>query len=213
MPANPPITVGELVDVPAPQSPVNAQFHQEVANRITHRFANVAAMNAWAAANGSMAYSADTGFHYARVGGAWVALARNSDMTAAPLGIIGRGLCTQNRTFTNTAADLVGATVTVTCVANRWYRAYGVIPSVMQNVAGHQSFWIAVGAFKTGAGSTHWANAGEYRSHYVDAVAPGTLSGAQTFKLQGATLQGGQQMSTDLAADNIYIIVEDCGAV
>jgi hypothetical protein len=79
--ASPPITVGELSDVPAPLSPVNAQFHQEVANRITHRFASVAQMNAWAAGNGSIAYVAPT--LYLRQGGAWVPLAPQSAVDAA----------------------------------------------------------------------------------------------------------------------------------
>lgn len=71
MPTSPPITVGELTDVPAPNSPINAAYMQEVADRIIHRFTTVAAMNAWAAANGAMAYSADTGKHYLRRAGAW----------------------------------------------------------------------------------------------------------------------------------------------
>jgi len=77
---NPPITVGELTDVPAPESPINAQFHQEVANRIVHRFASVAAMNGWAAGNGSLAFVAPD--HYRRVGGAWLLLADQADVDA-----------------------------------------------------------------------------------------------------------------------------------
>ena len=80
---NPPITVGELIDVPAPESPINAQFHQEVANRVVHRFATVALMNAWAAANGSLAFVSPT--HYARSGGVWQPLGYQSDIDARPL--------------------------------------------------------------------------------------------------------------------------------
>lgn len=71
---NPPITVGELTDVPAPESPINAAFHQEVANRIVHRFATVAALNAWAAANGSVAYVTANDYHYLKVPDGWVSL-------------------------------------------------------------------------------------------------------------------------------------------
>lgn len=73
--ASPPITVGELIDVPAPESPINAAFMQEIANRIVHRFATVPAMDASALANGSVASVAGVLYH--RVGGAsgWVALA------------------------------------------------------------------------------------------------------------------------------------------
>jgi hypothetical protein len=65
-----PITVGELTDVPVPLSPIAAQFHQEVANRVAHRFPNVTAMNAWAAADGSLAFSLPPRF-YVRTAGAW----------------------------------------------------------------------------------------------------------------------------------------------
>lgn len=70
--AGPPITVGELVDVPAPNSPINAQFHQEIANRVVQRFPTVAARDAWAAADGSLAYVTATKNHYRRVNGAWI---------------------------------------------------------------------------------------------------------------------------------------------
>ena len=85
--ANPPITVGELVDVPAPESPVNAQFHQEVAHRIVHRFPTQAAVSAWAAGNGSLAYAADVQILYVRRSGDWwpVALQSSVDATQADL--------------------------------------------------------------------------------------------------------------------------------
>lgn len=43
MATNPPITIGELVDVPAPGSGVKSQWCQEITNRIHHRFATPAA--------------------------------------------------------------------------------------------------------------------------------------------------------------------------
>jgi hypothetical protein len=65
-----PITVGELTDVPVPLSPIAAQFHQEVANRVAHRFPNVTAMNAWAAGDGALAFALPARF-YVRTAGAW----------------------------------------------------------------------------------------------------------------------------------------------
>jgi len=79
---NPPITVGELVDVPAPESPVNAQFHQEVAHRIVHRFPTQAAVTAWAAGNGSLAYASDVQILYVRRGGDWWPVALQSSVDA-----------------------------------------------------------------------------------------------------------------------------------
>jgi len=70
--ANPPITVGELVDVPAPGSPISSPWAQEVSNRIVHRFVNKAALDAWAAAAGSYGTTLDTGRLYERIGTAWV---------------------------------------------------------------------------------------------------------------------------------------------
>ena len=40
--ANPPIHIGELSNVPAPQSPIASQWAQDVTNRIVHHFADTA---------------------------------------------------------------------------------------------------------------------------------------------------------------------------
>lgn len=78
-----PITIGELTDVPAPNSPVNAQFHQEVANRIVHRFATDAALYAWSgAADGSVAYSAESHTFSVRHTGYWRPVALKSELDA-----------------------------------------------------------------------------------------------------------------------------------
>lgn len=66
-----PIIVGELTDVPAVGSSVAAAFHQEIANRVVQRFANFAALNAWAAADGSLGYTVDTRRLWLRIGGVW----------------------------------------------------------------------------------------------------------------------------------------------
>lgn len=71
--ATPPVTVGELVDVPAPGSPIASAWAQEVSNRIIHRFATTAAMNAWTATDGARAVVTAAPFtEYRRIGGAWV---------------------------------------------------------------------------------------------------------------------------------------------
>lgn len=69
--ANPPVTVGELTDVPAPGSPIASAWAQEVSNRIMNRFATKTALDAWAAANGSIGFTADTGTTWVRVAGVW----------------------------------------------------------------------------------------------------------------------------------------------
>lgn len=75
---NPPITIGELADVPAPGAPVYSPWAQEISNRVIQRFATVAARDAaWPAAtagNGAVCVvlAADvTGGMWEVHGGAW----------------------------------------------------------------------------------------------------------------------------------------------
>lgn len=79
MATNPPITVGELANVPAPGSGVSSAWAQQATNRIVHRFATVAARNtAWPAAtagNGAFSVTLDTGTLWQVVAGAWVPMA------------------------------------------------------------------------------------------------------------------------------------------
>jgi hypothetical protein len=62
--ANPPITIGELTDVPAPGSPIASAWTQEVTRRTMHRFATVAARDAAypaaAAGAGALCITLDT---------------------------------------------------------------------------------------------------------------------------------------------------------
>jgi hypothetical protein len=67
----PPITVGALTNVPVPGSQIAAQWAQDASGMVVHRFANKAALTAWAAPNGAVAVAADTGVMWRRIGGAW----------------------------------------------------------------------------------------------------------------------------------------------
>jgi len=67
----PPITIGSLTDVPAPGSPIAAQWAQNVSGMVVHRFTNLATIGGWAAPNGARAVAVDTGVEYRRIGGAW----------------------------------------------------------------------------------------------------------------------------------------------
>jgi hypothetical protein len=73
--ANPPITIGELNDVPAPGSPIASQWSQEVTRRAVHRFADVAQRDslyaAASAGNGAICITLDTGTVWRVVSGAW----------------------------------------------------------------------------------------------------------------------------------------------
>jgi hypothetical protein len=72
---NPPITIGELVDVPAPGSGIKSAWSQEVTRRSIHRFATVAERDAKypaaGAGNGAVCITLDTGTVWAVLFGAW----------------------------------------------------------------------------------------------------------------------------------------------
>jgi len=83
--ANPPITIGELADVPSPGSPIASQWAQEVSARIVHRFATVAARDAAfpAPAASTLAYVTGTKTLYLWDGG-WVIMAEPDITTYVP---------------------------------------------------------------------------------------------------------------------------------
>lgn len=76
--ANPPIVIGELADVPAPGSPIASAWAQEVSSRVVQRFANAAALNAYAGPAGAFATLAGTGRLFARAGTAWLCMTMTS---------------------------------------------------------------------------------------------------------------------------------------
>lgn len=67
----PPITIGELTNVPAPGSQIAAQWAQDVSSRIVQRFATTAALKAWAAPNGAYAVALDTNVLWRRIVNVW----------------------------------------------------------------------------------------------------------------------------------------------
>jgi hypothetical protein len=73
--ATPPVVVGELSDVPAPQSPVASNWANEVSNRIIHRFATSALLGLWTTAlEGTHAVDVGSGTRYVRLRNQWVPL-------------------------------------------------------------------------------------------------------------------------------------------
>jgi len=67
----PPITIGSLSNVPAPGGQLAAQWAQDVTGYVVHRFANKAALNAWAAPTGAFAVQTDNGILWRRVATGW----------------------------------------------------------------------------------------------------------------------------------------------
>jgi hypothetical protein len=70
-------TIGELTNVPEPGAGVTSPWAQDTTNRIVHRFASFAALNAWAAGDGAQAVVAPASnqygsLSYRRVAGVWV---------------------------------------------------------------------------------------------------------------------------------------------
>lgn len=70
--AVPPITIGDLTNVPAPGSPIAAQWAQDASTRVVHVFASKAAIDAWTTApNGCYAHDTGTGVLWYRIAGVW----------------------------------------------------------------------------------------------------------------------------------------------
>lgn len=234
--ANPPITVGELVDVPAPQSPVNAQFHQEVAHRIVHRFPTVQAMNAWGAGNGSLAYVGPT--LYLRQNGAWVPMAPQSAVdqvnvnlnnsiaavqdnlnhTNANLGTYPQGLLAVSYAGfaeLNTNTQVV-ASVTWNADPSRWYRLVGDVVRINSGASPQDVVFV----IEDNAGNDYRLTMVRF-SGPVQQMAPlhmhlpiSGLSGSQTWRLAGNTSTGVAQIPAGARnASNAMLTVEDMGAV
>ena len=84
----PPITIGELVDVPAPGSQLAAQWAQEISSRIVQRFPNKAAIDTWVAPAGARAVALDTGIEWRRIGGVW---SQNTPWQGGVVGVASSG--------------------------------------------------------------------------------------------------------------------------
>lgn len=139
--ANPPITIGELTDVPAPGSGVKSAWSQEVTSRAIHRFATIADRDTrWPAATagrGAMCVTLDTDslWKVGQVGASLVwqfagpgaelmraAIAANVSITATSVG-------TAQVIVTGSAITLDGSPI--------WVEAY--LPGITQpNVANGQ---------------------------------------------------------------------------
>ena len=227
---NPPITVGELTDVPAPESPINAQYMQEVANRIVHRFASVAAMNGWAAANGSLAFVAPD--IYNRVAGAWVMLARKTDVDNADNALSNAIASLQSqinanpygmlaRTYGANTTGIVAATeicrVSFTADPNRWYRTTIQIPALKSTAS---LPWAAVVDIRDNSSTVYTAGVvtvgpGEFATVSLSVLELGLLAGAHIRRLMVTAQSGGGPF--DVLVGSGYfapsIAVEDMGAV
>lgn len=229
MATSPPITVGELADVPAPNSPVNAQFHQEVANRIVHRFVSVAQMNAWAAGNGSLAYVGPT--LYLRHGGAWVAMAPQANVDAADANLQNQ-INSVNAGASNSAQGLLAVSyagfaelntntqvvcsVSWTASPGRWYRLVGDVVRINSGFTPQDVVFV----IENSAGDDYRLTMVKFEEA-VQMFAPlhmhlliNNLSGPQTWRLAGNTSTGTAQIPAGLRnASNAMLTVEDMGAV
>lgn len=235
--ANPPIIVGELTDVPAPGSEIDAQFHQEVAHRVVHRFASTTALNNWAAANGSLAFVTANGTHYQRVSGVWRAIAGTAyvdtktnalqaelDATQADLaalttasgknalGLIARAYNAAAVTFGTSTTVIVSTTFTAS--SSRWYRITADVPRITAGAA--QDVTIVI---EDAAGTNYrlaivsLAAGADHASIHIDHVISG-ISGSQTFRIAANTSTSTATIPIGtFNSSNAMITVEDLGAV
>jgi hypothetical protein len=149
--ANPPITVGELTDVPAPGSPIASQWAQEVSNRIVHRFATLTALKAWSAADGSIAYQTDRNRIWQRMGGAWKLIAgalpwvvlSRSALLALPSGAL-TAVPWTSETWDTDNLHTANATAIIVCppdLAGVWQFSYSM--DFSPAAAGYRYTWLS----------------------------------------------------------------------
>lgn len=67
----PPITIGEMTNVPAPGSQLAAQWAQDASSRVVQRFPTTAGLKAYGAPVGSFAIALDTGVLWRRAPAGW----------------------------------------------------------------------------------------------------------------------------------------------
>jgi hypothetical protein len=126
----PPITIGELTDVPAPGSGISAAWAQEVSGRVRHRFANIAARDAqWPAATagaGAQCVTLNDNRTYTSDGTIWRYPPGTVLANATAVGAdanVGGGAVTQD---VITVSQVFTVPVTVTVSAAGWYGFGGV---------------------------------------------------------------------------------------
>jgi len=123
--ANPPVTIGELTDVPAPGSAILSAWTQEVTRRSMHRFATIAARDAAypaaGAGDGAICYTADFGLMWTVIAGVWVAASPGRGRVAANVVTAAQG------GFGTTPAAIATA-VTYTFDGNRWVEIFASVP-------------------------------------------------------------------------------------
>ena len=118
--AVPPIQIGEYNDVPAPGSPIAAQWSQEVTRRTAHRFPSVASRDgsypAASAGTGAVCVTTDTGTQWISNGSTWLPLGTARAASVLVAGFV--GAATNNADIPWTASQNitgwgVGTTITV----------------------------------------------------------------------------------------------------
>jgi len=140
--ANPPITIGELIDVPAPGSPIASAWPQEITHRSVHRFATSAARDAaWTNRGaGALAWTADYGRLCMWDGGGWLILRESATTVAA-----GSGNNAVWPHSTGASSTIIGQTATwavATTVQAQYIRYAGLCHIVVQFKLGASGFGI-----------------------------------------------------------------------
>jgi hypothetical protein len=212
--ANPPITIGELTDVPAPGSPIASPWPQEVTRRIMHRFATVTERNAKypAAAAGAGALSIVTAapqrIAYSD-GTKWVALA---DWTA-PRGVLAVAKSTVAQTgITTPWAALVGLQLDdVLMFATRRYMLSFTVGVLTSGAAAAEAriVNVATGVQATKVTATTGGQAFVQLSGFF--IFEPAADNAQTWRVD-AQVSAGNMQTTSSATAVAYLIAQDVGA-
>jgi hypothetical protein len=208
--AVPPITIGELTDVPAPGSPIASQWTQEVSGRIFHRFATAAARNAafTTPPKGTASYLQTNNNTEGPEFWDGVSWRKAWNM---PWGVLGSALKTGDQTgFGTSIADISGLSLTVPGVpAIRQLKISLFVNFVA--TTGYGQFFItdaANVAVQTGAMN----QAGITQSLHLTVVVATVVTGSITYKARCNTGTGNMDVKGSAVAPSL-IVIEDLGPV
>lgn len=184
----PPITVGELTDVPAPRSAVVAPFHQEVANRVIHRFPSTTAMTNSNLVDGSLAYVTGAGgrAYYERRGGIWsmttLQAGSTNNIESSQITSVGAG--TTPITFPTVGTWMFSWFYDISAAAGGW----GYLTSSPKNVVGGGNNGLAVIHAQTFEPNGNISRFGHSGAYIVDITTPN-----QQLQIGSSTFAGSVQ--------------------
>jgi hypothetical protein len=176
--------IGSQTDVPDVGDPIVSPWYQDTSTKLVHRFASLAALNAWTTAPaGAHAYTTDTSTAYVWMGGMW--------RTNTPRGLLGFAMATADQTGIQTApVDIAGMSVgPLTIPSGRYIRVEAQVG--IYKGAGDTGGWGLLTICRADnsilVGRNQMLASAMYSTVTAIWLANGTLSGSVTIKARMQT--------------------------